>query len=72
MSTEHPLRTYRLEHGLSCAELGKILEVAEPTVRSFENGNRTISAEMAVTIEERIGIPRHEIRGDLWSAKAAA
>ncbi len=72
MPTEHPLRAYRSTHDLTCADLAKKLGIAEPTVRSFENGHRIISAEMAVTIEDRLGIPRYKIRADLWPEQAAA
>jgi predicted transcriptional regulator len=70
MEVQHPLRKYRVERGLSCAELAKTLDLAEATVRSYENGNRTISAETAVAIEKRIGIPRAQIRSDLWELPA--
>jgi hypothetical protein len=43
--------------------------MAEATLRSYENGNRVISAETAIDIETRIGIPRAALRSDLWDAK---
>lgn len=70
MSKEHPLRAYRSEHELSCADLAKQLGIAEPTLRSFENGWRTISAETAVEIERSIGIPRAQLRPDLFGQAA--
>jgi len=66
MDKPHPLRAYRTEHGLSCVDLGKKLGIAASTVRSFENGNRVISAETAVEIEKLLGIERSAIRADLW------
>lgn len=72
MSNEHPIRVYRSAHGLSCADLAKELGIAEPTLRSFENGHRTISAEMAVEIEKRIGIDRAQLRPELFSNQNAA
>jgi transcriptional regulator with XRE-family HTH domain len=62
----HPLRAYRLRHGLSCAELAKALDIAEPTLRSFENGHRVVSAETAVEIERRIGVTRQRLRPELF------
>ena len=68
----HPLRVHRSKNKLSCEELGKKLGIAATTVRSYENGNRTISGDFAVTIEERIGIRREELRPDLFQREAAA
>jgi DNA-binding XRE family transcriptional regulator len=62
----HPLRNYRVVHGLTCADLAKKLGIAEPTLRSFENGNRTVSAELAVEIEKLIGIKRAIFRSDIF------
>jgi predicted transcriptional regulator len=66
----HPLRAYRIERGLSCAELAKALDIAETTLRSYENGHRAVSAESAVEFENRIGVPRWKLRDDLWDAPA--
>jgi transcriptional regulator with XRE-family HTH domain len=68
METQHALREYRLERDISCAELAKTLGMAETTLRSYENGNRIISAETAIEIEAAIGIPRSRLRSDLWDA----
>lgn len=62
----HPLRAFRLQKKLSCEDLGKKLNIAATTVRSYENGNRTISGDFALTIEEKLGIPREQIRPDLF------
>lgn len=68
----HLLREYRRKHGLSCAELAKLLGVAEPTARSLENGTRRITAERAAEIERATGIPRHELRPDIYPVEQAA
>lgn len=62
----HPLRAYRAEHALSCAELAKALDIAEATLRSFENGHRVVSAETAAEIERRIGVTREQLRPDIF------
>ncbi len=72
MANKSPLRAYRKEHKLSTKQLADRLGYAESTVRSFENGNRTISADQAVDIETKIGIQRSKIRPDLWPNQKAA
>lgn len=66
MQKIHPLRAYRERHGISCAELAKKLDIAESTLRSFENGNRIISGELAREIEDLLGIKRVVIRPDIF------
>ena len=66
----HPLRAYRAQHDLTCAKLAKTLGIAEPTLRSFENGHRKISAETAIEIERKIGISRSELRSDIFERAA--
>lgn len=70
MPKENPLRAYRKKNGLTAQALGKKLGFATSTIRSFENGNRTISAEDAVFIEKTIGINRADLRPDLWAVAA--
>lgn len=65
----HVLREYREKHGLSCAEIGKLLGIAEPTARSLENGNRRITPEMAVEIEKALGIPRQKLVPDFFESR---
>lgn len=63
---EHPLRQYRRQKRLTCDELGKQLGFAGSTIRSYENGNREIDAELAVRIEDKLGIPRSKLNA-LWA-----
>lgn len=72
--TNQILRDYRQKRGLTCAELAALLGIAEPTVRSLENGNRTITAERAVDIERRTNgeITRHDLRSDLYPREERA
>lgn len=72
MAKKSPIRAYRKAKKLSAKALADILGVAESTVRSFENGNRTVSADQALTIEKKTGIHRSELRPDLWSKQAVA
>jgi plasmid maintenance system antidote protein VapI len=64
------LKEYRQKRQLSCAEMAKLLGVAEVTARSFENGNRRITAERAVEIERAIGIPRHQLCPQFFESAA--
>lgn len=72
MAHVHPLRAYRIVHGLTCAEVARKLGIAETTVRSFENGSRKVQAELAVEIEAALGINRALLRPDLFRKTAAA
>ena len=60
------IRSYRVRAGLSSRELAEKLEIPEVTLRSLENGNRPITAERAVELEKKLGIPRSELRPDLF------
>ncbi len=62
----HPLRAYRRKNRLKAEVLAKRLGIATSTLRSFENGNRTIDADWAIEIERRIGIPTADMRPDLF------
>jgi len=45
------LREYRERCAISTAEMAQKLGIAESTLRSLENGNRTITAELCRNIE---------------------
>lgn len=68
---KHALRDYRKANELSAAEVAKKLGVAESTLRSYENGTREVDGDTAVLIENRLGIPREDIRSDLFRREAA-
>ena len=60
------LRRYRAENQLTAQAVAKRLDIAPSTLRSFENGSRELSGEMAVRIEKRLGINREKLRADLF------
>lgn len=64
----NPLRAYRKQHNLSRRDLAEKLDLTPGMVGHIENGIRGISAERAVDIERRIGIPRVLLRPDLFRA----
>ncbi len=65
-SSVHPLRAYRLEKHLAPKIVAKKLGIARSTLRSFENGHRAIDADWAIQIERTLGIPRENLRPDLF------
>lgn len=66
------LREYRTKKGLSCEEFAKKLGIAEPTMRSLENGTRSITPERAKEIEEKTGgaLTRTALRPDIFGVPA--
>ena len=70
MAKKHPLRAYRDAEGMSADELARKLKVSEISIRSYENGARQPSALRAIDFEKRIGIPREELRPDLFRKAA--
>ena len=68
----NPLRAYRERKGLSQAELAEKLKVSRSTVGMLEIGAKPFTAEMAIRIEERIGIDRVLLRPDLFRRRRVA
>ena len=62
-----PIKNYRQQHQLSLRQLAHKLGIPEVTLRSLENGNRTVTAERAVALEGQLGIPRAQFRPDLFA-----
>ena len=56
-----------MAQGISTDEIAKQLGVAASTLRSWENGNRQLSAEMAVKVEKLFGIARASLRPDVFA-----
>jgi plasmid maintenance system antidote protein VapI len=66
-----PLDRYIGIHGISISDLALKLAKPEPTVRSWVNGNRAITAEVAVFLERKLEIPRETFRPDIFVKRAA-
>lgn len=66
-----PLRRYRDSEDITLEELGRRLGVTKSTAWKLERRER-IDADLAVEIEQKIGVPRTELRPDLWPAPAQA
>lgn len=59
-------------HGLVTKDLSHVLGVSMVTVRWWKRGIRKPSIENARLAEVKLGIPKHELRPDLWDPPAAA
>ena len=54
------------EKGLTDGDLAAELGVSDELVRLWRHGRRSISAKRAIEISKLTGIPRHQLRPDLW------
>lgn len=69
---KHPLTAYRKANGeMSLFELGLLLGGAnKSTVLRWESGKVPIPVERAKAISEKLKIPLHELRPDVWDGAA--
>jgi plasmid maintenance system antidote protein VapI len=65
---EHPLRQFRTVNGLRPRDLADKLGISAVQVWRLEKRKRDITPEMALKIEQTLGIPRWQSRPDLWPA----
>jgi transcriptional regulator with XRE-family HTH domain len=68
----NPLRAYRKKHQLSQQQLADKLGVSRSLVAMMEGGNRPFTDDMALLIEDRLGIDRMITRPDLFRRRRAA
>lgn len=52
------LKSYRASHGLSQQEVADKLAISRQMVQALETGKRKCTADMALLIEDRLGIDR--------------
>ena len=64
-----PLTRYRAAHGLTLEAVAEAIGVNKSTVLRWEDGG--IPAERIIQLEQATGIPRHELRPDLYPEQAA-
>ena len=66
MPGSNPLRSYRLRTGLTLQQLAGRIGVHKTTILRWEEGR--VPAERMVEIERVTGLPRRELRPDLFQA----
>ena len=64
--TDHAIHKFRQERDMPLSEAAKLIGVSTTIVWQWENGTRRVSAERAVEIERITGIPREQLRPDLF------
>lgn len=67
---ENPLTAYRQRESITQADLAARLGVQPPAVCKWERGR--IPAERVLDVERVTGIPRHELRPDLYPPEPMA
>lgn len=65
------LKTWRVNSNKSVTEAASDAGVTPAMWSRWENDRRRVPAERAVSLEERIGIPKHKLRPDLFKEGAA-
>jgi DNA-binding transcriptional regulator YdaS (Cro superfamily) len=62
----HPLRRWRLQHGMTQKEMAEILGIHWSNVTYWETGSRPISPYRAIKLEKALGIKRQALRPDIF------
>ena len=61
------LETYRLEHSLTYDGLARAVGTsARSTVFNHCHGARSVSPKFAILYEKKLGIPKSDLRPDIW------
>ena len=64
--SNHPITAYRSAEGLSLSQFAERVGVSRSYACQWETGARRVPAERAVYIERITGIPREQLRPDLF------
>lgn len=64
------LRAILARYGLIEKDVMQVLGVTHAAVGMWRRGERKPSPQMAIKAEEKLGIPRFELRPDLWPRPA--
>lgn len=67
---EHPITRYRAASGISLTALARAFGVNKTTIMRWEDGR--VPAERVLDVERVTGIPRHELRPDLYPLSTQA
>jgi DNA-binding XRE family transcriptional regulator len=68
----HPLRQYRERTGASLAAIAARVGVTRQTLSKIELEVHSPGPSLARKLEEATGVPKHELRPDLWDAPKGA
>ena len=55
-----------VKRGLAVNQASKMSGINYDTIWKHKRGEREVSSKMAISYEEKLGIPRSELRPDLW------
>jgi hypothetical protein len=64
---EEVLKRYAVEPAVFCDQVG----IGMHSYRHYRRGSRIPSIETVMAAEQKCGIPRHELRPDLWAPPVA-
>lgn len=64
--SNHPITAYRSSNRLSLSQFAERVGVSRSYACQWETGARRVPAERAVEIERLTGIPREQLRPDLF------
>ncbi|MFC6487329.1 YdaS family helix-turn-helix protein [Nitratireductor sp. GCM10026969] len=68
---KHPLKAHREETGDTLEKLARHLNVHKTTIMRWENGEVLIPVDRLADVERITGIPRHDLRPDIFGAAPA-
>jgi transcriptional regulator with XRE-family HTH domain len=64
-----PIDQVLVKHGLTAEAFCERLGLSPDTLRKWRKGLRAMSYRLAIRCEEEFGIPRHELRPDIFPAR---
>jgi transcriptional regulator with XRE-family HTH domain len=67
MVAHRPLDTMLARYGLDRQTVSTALGITREAVRKWAIGTSKPSIETAIRAEQRLALPRHELRPDVWS-----
>jgi transcriptional regulator with XRE-family HTH domain len=62
----HPLRAWRLRHGMTQIELAKLLDIHQSNITFWETGVRALPPLRAAKIAKQLGIRVEVLRPDIF------
>ncbi|MDP1702606.1 MAG: helix-turn-helix transcriptional regulator [Aestuariivirga sp.] len=59
---------YRKDHRLTQERLAELIGSTKASICRYEKDKRVISVDRAKVVNDKIGIPLHKLRPDVWEA----